>query len=101
VLSVVLGLLLVAAGIYRNTSLYTVMAIFLNVVFLGLDASIRERQKNYTEATFDFESTFELPHIYTNPQSYLGKVAQRLLPYIVVLLLAIVVLILGYPSVRA
>ncbi|HEX6648714.1 MAG TPA: hypothetical protein VF075_04225 [Pyrinomonadaceae bacterium] len=101
VLSVVLGLLLVAAGIYRNTSLYMVLAIFLNVICLGLEVSIRQRQKNYTEATFQFENTFEFPHIYTNPQSDLAKAAQLWLPYIVVLLLAIVLLILGYSSVRA
>jgi len=101
VLGVVLGLLLLAAGIYRNTSLYTVLAIFLNLICLGLETSIRQRQKNYTDATFEFENTFEFPHIYTNPQSYLAKAAQLWLPYIAVLLLAMVVLILGYSSVRA
>lgn len=96
VLSPVLGLLLLAAGFYVNRSLFTVMAIFLNVIFLGLETSIRQQQKHYTDATFDFESTFEFPHIYTNPPSYHVKAAQLLLPYIVLLLLAIVLLILGY-----
>jgi len=100
VVGVGLSLLLLGAGIYRNNMWFVIWTIIVNLGLGGFEAWMRNRQKKYTDSTFKFESTFEFPHSYQNPESNFAKAAQLLVPYILLLLLSFTLLIVGLFQVR-